>query len=472
MVQDQQAGQMQPGGGAKPLPRIPLVVATSNRGESTSFDARIVNAYVEKSPDGQLWVVKRPGTTVQNALGAATGRGTYNWQGHVYSIFGATLYKDTTPIVGTVDTTAGVYSFSSCLGATPKLFLQNGVAAYTYDAVGGLVHVTDVHYPTTTVKGSAYLDGTTYVMDALANIYGNSINDPQTWSASNLIKAQIEPDGGVYLAKQLVYVIALKQWSTEVFYDAGNATGSPLTSVQGAKFGYGCRHQDTVQDMDGVLYWVSATRSGTVGVMMMENLKAQPIATQPIVRLLQNADFTSVLSWTLAMDGHKFYGITLVNSNLTLVFDVSTGEWQQWTDPNGNYIPWCGSTYSLTQQPLLQDIADGDIYVASSTTYTDQGITIPVDVYTPNYDGDVNKGKTVNKLYIIADRTLGSNIQVRVSDEDYKHWSNPVTVDLSVEKPYIPDMGTFTRRAHHIHHRCNTALRLKALELHALIGTL
>jgi hypothetical protein len=189
--------------------RIPLVVTAANRGESTSTDARVMNAYVEKAPDGGLWVVKRPGLSVTTAFGASAGSGIYNWLGDIYEVFGATLYKNAVAVAGTVNTAGGVYTFTSCLGATPKLFLQNGLAGYTYDAVGGLVHVVDADYPAALVKGSAYLDGTIYVMDAAANIYGSGINDPTSWDPVNMLKAQIEPDGGVCLAKQLVYVIAL-----------------------------------------------------------------------------------------------------------------------------------------------------------------------------------------------------------------------------------------------------------------------
>ena len=233
---EQTVGQAGSDAGITLPTRLPLVVLPSNRDDTTGKDARLVNCYMEKQETGETTIVKRPGLAkhTQPSGGAATGRGVYNWKGDIYSIFGSTLYKATTS-KGTVNATNGVYRFSSCLGATHKLQLGDGVLAYNYDDSGGLVQITDVDFPTAFVKGWSYLDGTPYVMTAAAAIQGGGINDPVNWDALNVIIAQIEPDAGVALAKQLVYTVALKQWTTETFYDAANATGSPLGTVQGAK---------------------------------------------------------------------------------------------------------------------------------------------------------------------------------------------------------------------------------------------
>ena len=115
--------------------RIPLVVMPENRSTSTDKDAKLVNGYVEKTPTGEYWIYKRPGVVVSETL-SGTGRGAYNWNGLIYTVFGGTFYEGTTS-KGAVDSTAGsFYTFSAGLGATPKLFFQNGVKAYTYDSSG------------------------------------------------------------------------------------------------------------------------------------------------------------------------------------------------------------------------------------------------------------------------------------------------------------------------------------------------
>jgi hypothetical protein len=462
--------------------RLPLIVQPENRDESTLKDAKLLNGYVEKSDaTGEYWVYKRPGLLQTATTIAGNGYGVYNWLGDIYRIQGATMYKNDVGLSGTLDTTGGVYRFSSCLGATPKLQFGNGVKSYNYDSGGGIVQMSGVNFPgnsyaTGTVKGFAYLDGTTYVMDANAGIHGcDSLNDPAAWTdLTNLISAQIEPDKGVGLMKQLVYVIAFKQWTTEVFYDEKNATASPLGPVQGAKVNYGCVNIDTVQELDGTLLWVGTNRSSSAQVIMLNNLKPEVISTKPIERLLGEMTFTNMLSFGIKYEGHRFYGFTSITDNLTLVYDMTDKYWAQWTDSSGNYFPIISSTFNSSTGRILQHATNGKLYLMDAAYHNDDGDTITWDLYTPNFDGGVRRRKQMTMLEFIGDQTAGSVLQVRTNDHDYDStkWTNFRRVDMSVKKPVLTNCGTFTRRVHHLRHQSNTALRLQAIELQVDLGTL
>jgi len=223
--------------------RFPLIIQAENRASNTNTDAKLLNGYVETNQKtGESWIYKRPGLAQYGSTLSGNGYGTYNWQGNIYSIFGATMYKDGIALTGTLNTAGGVYRFSQSLGATPRLQFGNGVVTYNYDTSAGIVAMSGANLPPTQVKGIAYLDGTTYLFGTSASIRGcTTINDPTLWTDTlNAVSAQIEADAGVALAKQLVYVVAFGEWSTEIFYDQQNATGSPLGPVQGAKINYGC----------------------------------------------------------------------------------------------------------------------------------------------------------------------------------------------------------------------------------------
>lgn len=457
--------------------RWPLVALPANRAALPDKDARLINCYVEKTPEDDYWIYKRPGLakSVQPAGGAAAGLGMFNWLGDKYSVFANKLYKNGVAIAGTVDSTAS-YRFTSCLGATPRLQLGNGVKAYNYDAGGGLVQITDADFPSVFVKGWCYLDGTTYVGTPSATIQGSDINDPTSWSALNYLTAQIEPDKGVALAKQLVYCVIFKQWSTEIFYDAGNATASPLGAVQGAKVNFGCVNADSVQSIDGILIWVCTNQSASTQVIMMEGLKAQIISTDPVERLLDDASFQgTVYSMQFKTGGHRFYIVTSVMANITLAYDLDQKMWSQWTDVNGNYWPFVSSTYdSTTLRHEFQHESDGYIYLLNETYTTDAGATITADLYTPNFDGGVYRRKQLNMLKFEADQTPGSILQVRFNDHDYDptKWSNFRNVDLGQKEPRLANNGTFVRRAYHFRHQSPTTMRIKAAELQIDLGTL
>ena len=458
--------------------RLPLVLGPENRGDSTSYDAKLINAYIEKTKEGETWIYERPGMDEHSRPPAATatGRGIFNWRGNIYSIFADRMYKDGVVISGTVDTANGVYRFDSCLGATPKLQLGNGIFAYNYDTAGGLVLINDAQFPAAFVKGWAYLNATTYVMTAAANIQGSDDNDPVNWDALNTITAQIEPDQGKALGKQLVYVVAFKEWSTEVFYDAGNATGSPLGRVEGAKIPYGCLSSDSVRQLDGALIWLGSTKDGSPEVIMLDGLKMEVISSKPVERLLKGATLTNVFSWTIKINGHRFYVLTLKDENLTLACDLDQERrWFQWTDTNGDYLPIVDSTMNASLQNLVQHESNGRIYIMDTAYADDDGDLITVDLVTPNFDGGTRRRKTMGQLKVVCDQQVASVLQVRVNDNDYdpKKWSNWRNLDLSRKEPFIENCGTFTRRIHHFRHRRNVRMpRIQAIEMQIDIGTL
>lgn len=325
-------------------------------------------------------------------------------------------------------------------------------------------------FPISLVPGNAYLDGTVYVMTPEAKIWGSEINDTTTWDGLNYISAQIEPDNGIAIAKQLVYVVAFKEWSTELFYDAGNAVGSPLTSVQGNKVNQGCRHAGSIQDIDGTLIWISRTRSGSVGVMAMENARATPIGSPSVERLLQVANFDECYSLDIKISGHRFYIVSLPVSNLTLVYDLTTLKWFQWTASDGTFWPYLNSIADSSQNTLIQHATNGQTYYVLSNFYSDNGDPFPWDLYTDNWDGGTRKPKYLSGMDLIGDQ-VDSILQIRVSDDDYQTWSAYRDFDLSRKRPRIRDCGTFLRRAWHLHHRADTALRLEAIELQVSLGT-
>lgn len=458
-------------------PRLPLVVLTSNRNTTYTKDARLVNCYLETNEQGEVWVYKRPGLTEANASVVSTGRGAYQWAGDTYTIFDGTLFRNNVSVGSGLDQSAS-YRFSSILGATPKLVFGNGAKTYAYTVAGGItsdLHTIDIDFPAETVPGIVYLNGATYVMQPTGQIWGsvvNSVDQAGDWTALNFIAAQIEPDDGVFLAKQLVYVIAMGHWSTEVFFDAGNASGSPLGNVQGSKISYGCKLAESVQEIDDRLFWVSSTRSAGIQVSMLEQLNHQVISTKPIERLIQGADLSEVFSLRLKINGHSFYVLTLKSANITLVYDISEGLWHQWTDENGNYFPYVAYTYTADGRHLFQHESNGKMYYVDMDVYTDAGAKIISDVYTPIFDASTTRRKHLNIMRFVGDQETGSTLHVRYSDNDYRNWSNFRSVDLSQPSPMLTNCGTFMRRAYHFRHWANTPMRLQAVDVQYDLGTL
>lgn len=447
---------------------LPLVAPIGARYQSLTVDSRLVNGMAEKGlQEGEVFLYRRPGFALFQSLGSGTGRGLFNWQGNIYAVVGGTLYKNGASIGSVTD--SGHYSFTATLGATPRLFLQNGSIAYTVTTADVVAQVVDVDYPAATTGGTAYLDGTVYVMaPATAGIYGSTAagNDATSWDPLNLILAQIEPTQGVHLTKHLVYILALKQYYSEAFYDAGNATGSVLSPVSGAKMNYGCVDSRTVRDIGGDLMWVANSGEGHYCGVVVSGLKLEVISTPAVERLLSAGAVGSFHSWNTRVGGHRLYGVTNTSANWTLVFDLTSGLWYQWTDADGNYLPYSHSCQGAAATTLFLHENDGKLYTLDADAFEDDADTDPFSLiaYTPNYTGGTSNSKTLQRLTLLGDQ-VDTTVQLAFSDNDYASWVEGFEADMSLDQPTVEGLGTFTKRAFRITHSEAAAFRLRAVEM-------
>lgn len=296
---------------------------------------------VWSSSDGVTWVQTSIGTafTARYGHGTAALNSTMFILGGVDSAGSLTnqVYNSTTASFTTttyvVNTDYIPYQFSQVGGTTsPLLVLKNTNVLYTFNTqTNTLTKVTDPDYPTLTIPGIVYLDGTLYVADSSGKIYGSAIEDPTTWSALNYITAEIEPDGLVAIEKSLNYLVAFGQWTTEFFYDAGNPTGSPLSSVPNAFFTVGCASGTSIARMENGVIWMSQTIQRGRQIMVLDGFTPSVISTPEVDRILNADDLATVYSFSVKISGSIFYILTLKTSAKTLVYDFSTKQWHFWT---------------------------------------------------------------------------------------------------------------------------------------------
>ena len=494
--------------------RWPLVTQPDNRAGDFLKDARLINCYAERdAEEGGYQVEKRYGLAVSPFVFSGVGRGIYNWTQSTKVVWtqgltGPVANLVTNPVVIIINGTninivslvgteqvitqpfptatlkpGGICIFDQVQNATGGIVVfSDGTQPLYYltpNIVGGYIlnQVSDPNYPTSTVPGVVVLDGTTYVMTPGGVIYGSqNLNDPTVWNPLNTIIANAYADGAVYLARQLNYVVALKQFSTQIFYDAGNPPPeSPLAEVEGAIINYGCASAQTVQEIDGLLCWVTSNKTDSSQVLILNQLAVEIVSTPAIERQLDLASpFAQFISWSVKHGGHRLYGITNVTTNVSLVYDIDQKLWYQWTDYLGNYYPIMAQGVDLLGNRLFQHIMNGNSYwMDIDFVYpNDVGNVFPVDIYTPNFDAGVDRIKYLSQMRFNADQQAGSKLLVRFSEDDYKTWNNFRSVSLAKKRPILSDCGSFYRRAYHFRHSANTSFRIDSIDLQMDIGTL
>jgi len=143
--------------------------------------------------------------------------------------------------------------------------------------------------------------------------------------------------------------------------------------------------RDSIVSMDNTVYFVGDDRV----VYRLDGYRPERISTHDVEYHL--ADATSyVRSFTDEQEGHKFYCMTLGDSNgdiITLCYDAATGLWHQRQsyNVNGWTIQSSIEAYGFW---LWGDGASGNVFQASLDVYDDNGTALPMDIYLPTIDAN------------------------------------------------------------------------------------
>lgn len=388
---------------------------------------------------------------------SATGSSSYATPPYSYAFTTATPGLP----LSWVGTSPGTY--------TKKMFIKNEEKAWTLTlgTPGVLTQVTDPDYPAKTVPGAVYLDGYFFVMDKDGTVYNCDLENPDSWNALNYITAEAEWDKGVAIAKHQNYVVALKDWTCELFYDAANPTGSPLSKVSNATVQIGCAQGYSTVQFHGGLIFMSKTRERgrSVHFFPPNSIDPQEIASASIQRILNAADLTTVRAWGGKLGGRILYVLNLVSANISLVYDFTSHTWAQWTSDNAGtegYFKYGFYATDGNRDYLLHETT-GEVFTLTPDVYQDNGADIKVLIRTGRLDAGNMDRKTMSQLTIVGDKAATS-VSVQQSDDDYQTFSTARTVAMDAEPPRLLRLGMFRRRSFDIRHVDNTPLRLTAID--------
>jgi hypothetical protein len=503
--------------------RIPLTTDLTSRTNSPSKDARIVNGYVEKVGQNN-YVIKRPGTTpFYTPPAVAAGNGIYALNGVLYSFIGTAATAGTnnltsvagtalagfiagatggstgtgtvgligglTSIAGTAlagfiagalttTTTSGRCYFTNTT-TMPYLVLQNLNSAWALNiSANSLIQIVTPTFPTNQtpprklVPGIVYMNNTVFVLTQDGRIYNSGIEDPLTWGALDYIGMSSEPDRTVALAKTNNYLVAFGESYTEFFYYGGAPTGSPLLPNLSLRLEIGCASADSIVKFPNQICFIGGAKEAGRSVYVLKGGQPIPVSTKAVETYINNDPLTNVSSFAIGVSGHDLYVLTLPASNVTLVYDLLSGEWSEWSSlVNGveqyfelNHYAAIGAT------SYLQNAATGYIITMKDGDLTDEGAPIPFRIVTPRWEGDSNNLKFFQSLEIIADKVVGS-LNIRHSDDDYSTWSAYRSVDLSASRPIIRQLGSARRRAFEFYDQEAKPLRILGVDALLREGT-
>jgi hypothetical protein len=463
--------------------RLPLIGAYSNRSSDSSKDQKFVNAFpetrkVEQLENTRIYINKRPGLTeVSNVTGPAVGRGFIWFYNFFYAIIGNTVYKVsndgltiTTAI--TLPSSTGACGVLSCNSASigDYVFICDGTVGWIIKSDHTYTQIVDPDFPSPHVPTPAFIDG--YVLLAKgSDVFNCNLDDPLSWQVDQYLSAEMFPDPIVALARQNNQVVVLGESSTEFFYDAANASGSPLSRNDAGVIQFGCAASNAIYQNEQFCIWIGQSGSGGRAVWQLEGFKPKKVSDEFIDRILDaETNLEDCHGYGFRTMGHLFFLINLPFQHRTLVYDLDEKlwhEWSSWTEAREqevflyNHVADSNDGYVY----LLSSIT-GDIYKLLPNVYQDENDPIIVEIRTNKYDMDTYNRKFGSVVRIVGDRySTTNNVSLSWTDSDYQSYSTPVDIDMSDDYPAFQRLGSFRRRAWKLKHIANQPLRLESLEL-------
>lgn len=393
---------------------------------------------------------------------------------------------------------------------------ENSEGWYIASGTSTVLHkITDADFPSnqtpaySLAKGGFVLNDTLYVPTTAGTLHGCDTSDPTAWDALNVISAEFEPDGGVLAFKHNQYGVFLGPRTCEFFQDAGNPTGSPLSSITHIQHSVGAANMDSSWESGGVNYFLGQSSTGEISAYMMAGMQLKKVSTTDIDSYLTatiNSEGKTVVCSGVSIGGRVFYSITtyhLYDSEpeaiQSLVYDAAHDIWGPWDLMQVDHWPlvdWTKATRTEIGKGILLDgkiVTMSDDYIPNDrvdqtgwvesgwvepgwvTESSTEGTPIRVEVITGLTDMGTMNRKFVSSYRLACSYSgTGDDVNPYVS----LSWSNDTNRDYGTARDLDPlnpgqrasRCGSFRWRNHKLVFALNRRVVMRGVDIEVEAG--
>lgn len=446
-------------------------------------DETLLNCIVEinkdrRTGDNRTYHMKRSGTsTVFTTSGDI--RGMFMWKDQNLFAYcvgkNVYLYNVNTAVTITCTnvftTTSGDVGFELFLydTGTSNLVATDGTTLVTITSTGTVTPSVSPNLPVPHLPKCLCLDGYLFLAETdSAALWNSNLNDPLIFTAGDFILTEIEGDNILDFSRLNNYIVVFGSNTIEYFYDAGNATASPL------------KRNDTPVKLNGyigglaragnTLYFLGYNDHNTPDIFRLQDFSIESISSEAVRRYITSCNLSPSQYFSGAVIsnlGHDFY---LFNGyNRSFAYDVKEKLWTKFAwKTNGHFrllkaeslVSAAGvyCVFTMTSENALFYFNDG-VYQDNGTNFTWTAVTEPADF------GTLNR-KTMGRLTLVCDRTTDTSyMTVSVSDDDYQSWYGNWSVNLDQDSPHITRLGSFRQRAVKLTYSDNYPMRVQNVQV-------
>lgn len=259
------------------------------------------------------------------------------------------------------------------------------------------------------------------------------------WDALDYATAESNPDPLVAVWESRGELVLFGTATTEFWAPSSGVEVFARVGGSGVDWGLGAP-QSVAKYNDGLIF-VGRNRLGDLQVAMMRGYQAQVISTPDIDFNINNdANPTGATAYTFTQSGHSFYVLNL--SDKTWVFNITTGEWDEWQTAGGKFCGRLG--IAAFGKYLVADYRDTRVYYLDDETYTDGTDAVVREITSKHFSVDLDRF-TVWEMIIDAEMGAGlvsgqgtnPQVMLQVSRDNGHTFGNELWVTLGKMGDYL-----------------------------------
>lgn len=474
---------------------LPLVANFGGRRFSDSGDPQIKNGIVYTGANGEVFVEKRPGLGWSSAWSETPagngGHGVYHqeiWD-YFYAVVDSTMYRN-----GSAITMPGTFSIDN-LAMIDFTEDENGNAWLkpSYPSTAKLYYiayasngteVTDVDFPSTTIRGVIYIDGYILVAQSNGRLWNSNVGAGSAWTALDYVTAEIEADVGVCLIKHHNHAAVLGSRTIEFFSNQSLPVGSPFLRREDLVLHTGCGSAWSVATYGDTAMFVASDTGGERYVALMEDFRVVRVSNPEIERQIRSEYKYNLQGYFLHVNGKLLY---LLGDEF--VYDLDAKLWYRWTKLNTSSVESAfdvrgvTSVTSSTGSKTYMQFDDGQVYEMTSAvgydlnSHATNQYAIKFDVILPPYSGPAGAGgmtKMCRSAQLVGQHRKSGDTSAATlsySDDDMVNWTTAGTWSEAHPRSKLVGLGAFWERSFRIVHEGLYPFKARALEVDIDVGS-
>lgn len=311
---------------------LPLPISTYRLPSPKASSAQLVNCFAEPapkdSPKGRAILRRAPGIRSWADVGDGPIRGAAVMAGVLYVVSGSAVYSISSQGVGTAltGTVPGSERVRMSTNGT-DLVIVRPFDGSLYKTQGATVtQEDDSTYTGWTAKDVDFIDGfLVFRRPDTAQFFNSGLNEV-SFDALDIATAEGQPDNLVGLIVDHREIFLPGERSCEIWYNAGNTTGSPFSRSPNGLLEIGCAAAYSPGKFDNTVGWLADDRT----VRRLNSTTPEKISHLGIDAVIQRmATVDDAFALPYSQEGHLFYALTFPMEGRTLVYDATTREWHE-----------------------------------------------------------------------------------------------------------------------------------------------